>query len=51
MTDAGYVITGWVLTAVVLAGYWASVAKRTRRARRTSPPGQRTAPPGESPPS
>ena len=49
MTDAGYVVTGWVLTAVVLAGYWASIARRTRRARRTLPPAQSTAPRGESP--
>lgn len=38
MTDAGYVVTGWVLTAVVLAGYWVSIARRTRRARRSLPP-------------
>jgi hypothetical protein len=38
MTDAGYVVTGWVLTAVVLAGYWLSIARRTRRARRSLPP-------------
>ncbi len=38
MSDAGYVVTGWVLTAVVLAGYWASIARRTRRARRSLPP-------------
>lgn len=38
MTDAGYVLTGWVLTAVVLAGYWLSIARRTRRARRSLPP-------------
>ena len=44
MTDAGYVVTGWVLTAVVLAVYWASIARRTRRARRSVPPGQ-TRPP------
>jgi hypothetical protein len=37
MTDAGYVVTGWVLTAVVLAGYWASIARRSRRARRSLP--------------
>jgi hypothetical protein len=48
MTDAGYVITGWALTAVVLAGYWASIARRTRRARRTLPKGQSAVPPGES---
>jgi hypothetical protein len=49
MTDAGYVVTGWVLTAVVLAGYWASIARRTRRARRTLPPDRTLAPPGETP--
>ena len=49
MTDAGFVVTGWVLTAVVLAGYWASIARRTRRARRTVPPGEDAVPPGESP--
>ena len=49
MTDAGYVFTGWVLTAVVLAGYLASIARRTRRARRTLPPGEAAVPPGESP--
>ncbi len=38
MTDAGYVVTGWVVTAVALAGYWASIARRTRRARRSLPP-------------
>ncbi|HEY4397491.1 MAG TPA: hypothetical protein VGO28_07435 [Acidimicrobiia bacterium] len=49
MTDAGYVITGWVLTAVVLVGYWASIARRTRRAQRSVPPGRSTVPQGESP--
>ena len=44
MTDAGYVVTGWALTAVALAVYWASIARRTRRARRSLPPGQ-TPPP------
>jgi heme exporter protein CcmD len=44
MTDAAYVVTGWVLTAVVLAVYCASIARRTRRARRSLRPGQ-TPPP------
>jgi hypothetical protein len=44
MTDAGYVVTGWALTAAVLAAYWASIVRRTRRARRSLPPGQRTTP-------
>jgi hypothetical protein len=44
MTDAGYVVTGWALTAVALTVYWASIARRTRRARRSLPPGQ-TPPP------
>jgi len=34
MENAGYVITGWVLTGVALLGYAAEVARRTRRARR-----------------
>jgi hypothetical protein len=50
MTDAGYVITGWTLTAAVLAVYWASIARRTRRARRTLPPGQSPFPPGPTSP-
>jgi hypothetical protein len=44
MTDAGYVVTGWALTAVVLAAYWVSIARRMRRARRTLPPGQSSPP-------
>ncbi len=40
MTDAGFVLTGWVLTGAVLAAYWASIARRTRRARRSLPPGE-----------
>jgi hypothetical protein len=39
MTDAGFVVTGWVLTAAVLAAYWASIVRRTRRARRSVAPG------------
>jgi hypothetical protein len=39
MTDAGYVVTGWALTAAVLAVYWVSIVRRTRRARRSLPPG------------
>jgi hypothetical protein len=34
MTDVGYVIAGWMITAVVVAGYWGSVLWRTRRAQR-----------------
>ncbi len=41
MTDASYVITGWALTGVVLAGYGWRLASRTRRARRLLPPGER----------
>ena len=40
MTDAGFVVTGWALTAAVLAAYWASIVRRTRRARRSVPPGE-----------
>jgi len=32
VSDAGFVITGWVLTGAVLAGYWARLWLRTRRA-------------------
>ena len=32
MTDAGYVIAGWSLTAVVLGGYTIRLALRLRRA-------------------
>ena len=38
MTDAGYVIGGWTLTAVVIAGYTGRVWARTRRVRRLLPP-------------
>jgi hypothetical protein len=44
MTDAGFVITGWVLTAAVLAAYWGSIARRTRRARRSVPPSHTPSP-------
>jgi hypothetical protein len=37
MSDAGFVIAGWVVTAVALLGYWLSVAWRTRRSERTRP--------------
>ena len=35
MSDAGFVIAGWVITAVLLIGYWLSIVWRTRRAERT----------------
>lgn len=35
MENAGYVITGWVLTGAVLIAYALGVAWRTRRAERT----------------
>ncbi len=34
MRFAGYVIGGWSLTGVVLAGYWLRMVQRTRRAER-----------------
>jgi hypothetical protein len=37
MTDAGYVIAGWLLTGVVLGGYTATLALRLRRARKSLP--------------
>ena len=38
MTDAGYVLGGWAVTAVVLGGYTARVIIRTRKLRRMAPP-------------
>ncbi len=35
MSDAGFVIAGWVITAFVLLGYWGSIVWRTRRAEKT----------------
>ena len=35
MNYAEYVITGWVLTAVVLAAYWAWIVRRTKRAEQS----------------
>ena len=37
MTDAGYVIGGWAITGVAIAGYVGRVWARTRRARRLLP--------------
>lgn len=37
MSDVGYVVAGWAITAAVLVGYWASVVARTRRAQRSAP--------------
>jgi hypothetical protein len=34
MRFAEYVVTGWVLTGVVLAAYWLRLLRRTRRAER-----------------
>jgi hypothetical protein len=34
VTDAGYVIGGWTLTSVVIAGYVGRLWARSRRARR-----------------
>ena len=41
MTDAAYVIGGWVLTAGVLGGYAARIAAKSRRARKVIPPEER----------
>lgn len=35
MTDVGYVVAGWGITALVLAGYYARLVVRTRRASRS----------------
>ena len=37
MKFAEYVITGWVLTGVVIFVYWLSIVQRTRRAERSLP--------------
>jgi hypothetical protein len=34
VSNAGYVVTGWALTGLVLVTYWARLVLRTRRARR-----------------
>jgi len=34
VSDAGYVIAGWAITAVVLLGYWLSIVWRIRRGER-----------------
>jgi HAMP domain-containing protein len=34
MTNAEYVIAGWVLTGVVLLAYWLRIQQRIRRAER-----------------
>lgn len=39
MSYAGYVITGWVATFVILGAYTGWIARRTRRARRSFPSG------------
>jgi hypothetical protein len=35
VTDVGYVVAGWSLTVVVLAGYYARIIVRTRRSSRS----------------
>jgi hypothetical protein len=35
VTDAGFVIAGWVITGVVLLGYWMSILWRIRRGERS----------------
>jgi hypothetical protein len=34
VSDVGYVVAGWSLTAAVLLGYWLWLARRIRRAER-----------------
>lgn len=34
MSDVGYVVAGWSMTGAILLGYWAWLARRTRRAER-----------------
>jgi len=35
MTDAGFVLVGWVLTGVAVSGYRLRIGQRSRRARRS----------------
>jgi len=35
MRFAEYVITGWVLTGLVIGGYWLWIVRRIRRAERS----------------
>jgi hypothetical protein len=35
VTDVGYVVAGWGITAVVLVGYSVGIVVRTRRASRS----------------
>jgi Heme exporter protein D (CcmD) len=37
---AEYVITGWVITAATLAGYWFWIVRRTKRAEQSLPDGE-----------
>jgi hypothetical protein len=41
MTDAGYVIAAWSLTAVVLGGYTVRLTRRVRRAEAAQPEAER----------
>jgi hypothetical protein len=34
MTDVGYVVAGWSITAAVVLGYWWWLRRRTRHAER-----------------
>ncbi len=38
MTDAGFVIAAWTISAVAIGGYAARLALRIRKAERTLPP-------------
>jgi len=44
VTDAGYVIGGWTLTGVAIAGYVGRLWARSRRVRRLLPPDDRDGP-------
>ena len=35
MNFAEYVITGWVLTAVIIGAYWLWIVRRTKRAEQS----------------
>ncbi len=41
MTDAGYVIAGWIITVGVLGAYGATLVRRGRKLSRIVPPEER----------
>ena len=40
MSYAEYVITGWVVTALIIGAYWLWIVRRTKRAEQSLPDGE-----------